>query len=318
MEYRLPKEIKGLLPPNTIDTDFKAELYGALLAEAGFDTAQIMMVRDGNNLSNVSKDIRSVKHRNLAGMAEDSCIELKTNRRGIYDSLPEGLFHDALFPGKVKDLELILEEMQQHRNEEFYIRRFFSLLESEVDREGIQAQLLELRYDKKNKYTDYMKLFAACWPVIHILSGRGALLFIKFMPHIHSIRGKLEEVSDTLSQILEAPVRVSPRIAPRTIKAQKPNRLSNMRLGINSVNVGVLNNAEADLHIHIGDIPTREVERFLPGNHSRKALEMLADIFLSAWQEFEVTVSVAPAERKTYLKPPGDASPCYLGINTYL
>lgn len=318
MEYRLPKEIKGLLPPNTIDTDFKAELYGALLAEAGFDPARIMMVRDGNNLSNVSKDIRSVKHRNLAGMAEDSCIELKTNRRGIYDSLPEGLFHDALFPGKVKDLELILEEMQQHRNEEFYIRRFFSLLESEVDREGIQAQLLELRYDKKNKYTDYMKLFAACWPVIHILSGRGALLFIKFMPHIHSIRGKLEEVSDTLSQILEAPVRVSPRIAPRTIKAQKPNRLSNMRLGINSVNVGVLNNAEADLHIHIGDIPTREVERFLPGNHSRKALEMLADIFLGAWQEFEVTVSVAPAERKTYLKPTGDASPCYLGINTYL
>ena len=84
---------------------------------------------------------------------------------------------------------LILEEMQQHSNEEFFIRRFFSLLESEVDREGIQAQLLELRYDKKNKYSDYAKLFAACWLVIHILSGQGALLFIKFMPHIHSIRG---------------------------------------------------------------------------------------------------------------------------------
>ena len=181
MEHCLPKEIKGLLPPNTMDTDFKAELYGALLSEAGFDTAQIMMVRDGNNLSNVSKDIRSVKHRNHAGMAEGAYIELKTNRRGIYDSLPEGLFHEALFPGKVKDLGLILEEMQQHRNEEFFIRRFFSLLESEVDREGIQAQLLELRYDKKNKYSDYAKLFAACWPVIHILSGQGALLFIKFI-----------------------------------------------------------------------------------------------------------------------------------------
>lgn len=136
MEHRLPKEIKGLLPPNTMDTDFKAELYGALLSEAGFDTAQIMMVRDGNNLSNVSKDIRSVKHRNHVGIAEGAYIELKTNRRGIYDSLPEGLFHEALFPGKVKDLGLILEEMQQHRNEEFFIRRFFSLLESEVDKKG--------------------------------------------------------------------------------------------------------------------------------------------------------------------------------------
>ncbi len=91
-----------------------------------------------------------------------------------------------------------------------------------------------------------------------------------------------------------------------------------MRLGANSVNVGVLNSAEADLHIHISDLPTREVERFLPGNRSRKALEMLADIFLGAWQEFDVTVSVSPDERKTYLKPTGDASPCYLGINTYL
>lgn len=318
MKYRLPKEIKGLLPPNTIETDFKAELYGALLAEAGFDPARIMMVRDGNNLSNVSKDIRSVKHRNLAGLAEDSCIELKTNRRGIYDSLPEGLFHDALFPGKAKNLELILQEMRQHRNEEFFIRRFFSMLESETDGEGIQAQLLELRYDKKNKYPDYAKLFSACWPVIHILSARGALLFIKFLPHIHSIRDRLEEVSDVLSQILEAPVSVRPRMTQRTIKANKPNRLGNMKLGVNSVNVGVLHSAEADLHIHIGDIPTPEVERFLPGNRSRKALEMLADIFLGACQEFDVTISVNSTERKTYLKPMDSSCPCYLGINTYL
>lgn len=317
MKYRLPKEIKGHLPPNTMDTDFKAELYGALLAEAGFDTTQIRMARDDNNLSHISKDIRSVKHRNLPGMA-DSCIEVKTNRRGIYDSLPEGLFHEALFPGKVKDLGLILEEMQRHRNEEFFIRRFFSLLESEVDRAGIQAQLLELRYDKKNKYADYAKLFSACWPVIHILSGRGALLFVKFIPHIHSIRGRLEEVSDALSQILEAPVRVCPKMAQRKIKARKTNRLGKMRLGTNSVNVGILNDGDVHLHVHIGDIPTREVERFLPGNNSRRSLEMLADIFLGAWQDLDVTVSVPPAERKTYLKPVGNASPGYLGINTYL
>lgn len=318
MEYRLPKEIKGHLPPNTMDTDFKAELHGALLSEAGFDNAQILMVRDGNNLSNVSKDIRSVKYRNLPGTAEGSCIELKTNRRGIYDSLPEGLFHDSLFAGKVKDLEHILEEMQHHRNEEFFIRRFFSLLESETDREGIQAQLLELRYDKKNKYPDYARLFSACWPVTGILSGRGALLFIKFMPHIHSIRCRLEEVSDALSQILEAPVSVHSRMEQRTMKAQKTNRLGNLRLGTSSVNVGVLHSAEADLHIHIGDIPAREVDRFLPGNHSRKALSMLVDIFLGAFQESDVTISVIPSERKTYLKPMDDAYPCYLGINTFL
>lgn len=188
MEHRLPKEIKGLLPPNTMDTDFKAELYGALLSEAGFDTAQIMMVRDGNNLSNVSKDIRSVKHRNHVGIAEGAYIELKTNRRGIYDSLPEGLFHEALFPGKVKDLGLILEEMQQHRNEEFFIRRFSACWRAKWTEKGYRHNCSNCGMIKRTKYSDYAKLFAACWPVIHILSGQGALLFIKFMPHIHSIR----------------------------------------------------------------------------------------------------------------------------------
>ena len=124
MEHRLPKEIKGLLPPNTMDTDFKAELYGALLAEARFDTAQIMMVRDGNNLSNVSKDIRSVKLQKSCRDSGGDIHRTKDQPPGIYDSLPEGLFHEALFPGKVKDLGLILEEMQQHSNEEFFIRRF--------------------------------------------------------------------------------------------------------------------------------------------------------------------------------------------------
>ena len=77
--------------------------------------------------------------------------------------------------------------------------------------------------------------FAACWPVIHILSGRGALLFIKFMPHIHSIRGRLEEVSDALSQILEAPVKVRPKMVQRTIRAQKTEPVGEHETGEQTV-----------------------------------------------------------------------------------
>ena len=126
-------------------------------------------------------------------------------------------------------------------------------------------------------------------------------------------RGKRRTVADSGSSS-----KGTPENGATDNKGAKTEPVGEHETGSKQWNVGVLNSAEADLHIHISDLPTREVERFLPGNRSRKALEMLADIFLGAWQEFDVTVSVSPDERKTYLKPTGDASPCYLGINTYL
>lgn len=56
-----------------------------------------------------------------------------------------------------------------------------------------------------------------------------------------------------------------------------------MRLGVNSVNVGVFNSVEVDLYIYIGDLLIWEVERFLFGNCFCKVFEMLVDIFFGVW-----------------------------------
>lgn len=309
---------REFLFPNSIETNFKAEVFAALLIEAGFDLEQIVMVRDGNSRSNISKDIDSVEQRSSVTGSETSYIQIKTNRRSIYDSLPEGLFHTSVFPDKVKDKERILEEIKQHRNEEFFIRRFFRLFENEVDRDAIQSQLIELRYDKKNRYRAYTDIFAAYWPIITAMPTHNALLFVQIIPHIHLIRNNMKDLSSALSLLLDAPVHVTLQTKKQRIKAEKPNRLGNMTLGINSVNVGKFYDGEKDVHIHIGDIPACDVERFLPGNNFHRILMTLADIFLGADKIFDISVSVIPAQRKACLKSTINAYPCYLGINTYL
>lgn len=318
MDYLLPEEIEKKLPPNTIDTDFRAELFAALLMEAGFDMEQIVMIRQGSCGGNLSKMIRSVAHRSLFNVAEAQYIEIITGKPGIYDSLPEDLFHASAFPGQTKDKERILKEIKQHREEEFFIRRLFSLFENELDRGTIEAQLLELRYDKKNKYRNYVDTFSVYWPVINSMSIRNALLFINLVPHIHLIRNSLQEIGDALSLILDAPIKIRKKTKQHGIKAGKPNRIRNMRLGVDSVNVGAFYDGESDLQIHIGDLPAFDVERFLSGNSSHKILMALIDIFVEANKEFDIKISVIPSERKAYLKSTDNIYPCSLGVNTYI
>lgn len=318
MEYLPPKEIEKKLPPNTIDTDFRAELFLALLCEAGFGIGDIVTVRKGNCGGNVSKEIASVRYRRLFDIVESPYIEIKTRRPGIYDLLPEELFHASLYPGKVKDKESILGEMSQHWEEEFYIRRLFSLFENEIDRGAVESQLLELRFDKKNKYRNYTGIFSRYWPVIGKMRTRDALLLVKIIPHVHLIRRDLGETAEAFSLILGAPVTITPETGCHPVKGRKPNRIGNMRLGVDSVTVGSYADAETDLHVHIGDLPARDTERFLPGNPSRVILEELADLFFGADKDYRVTISAIPSERKALLKSENNAYPCYLGINTYL
>lgn len=318
MERLSPRDVAKILPPNTIHTDFKGDLFASLLVEAGFDLEQIMMLRVGSSVSNISKDISSVEHKNMFAVVDSSYIEMKINRRGIYDSLPEGLFHSAVFPNMVKSKERILDEIKHHREEEFFIRRFFSLFENAIEHEAIKIQQTELKYDKKNKYRDFVAVFSVYWPIINMMSTRSALYFINMVPNIHAIRNSMEEISSALSLIMNVPVNIELRKRQTYIKASKGNRIGNMRLGVDSVNVGVLNDADIDLRIHIGDISAHQVNEFLPGNPSHQILMALAEIFLGADKEFDIKINVTPSERKVHLQSPDNAYPCYLGVNSYL
>lgn len=318
MKNLSPKEIAGILPANTIDTDFKADLFAAMLVEAGVDPEQIRMVRKGSSGNNIMKDIESIELKSIFTVAESSYVEIKTNRRGIYDSLPEGLFHASIYPNKVKDKEKILEEIKQHREEEFFIRSFFGLFEDEADHEAIEIQLIELKYDKKNKYRDYIDLFSFYWPVISLMPIRNALLLIKIIPHIHCIRNNFADVCGALSLILDVPISMELKRQRRNIKGRKPNRIGEMRLGVNSSSVGKFHHPESDISIHIGDIPVSRAQSFMQGNPDHKILTALTELFLGADKEYDVKISVVPSERKAYLKSSDSTEKCYLGINSYL
>lgn len=76
-----------------------------------------------------SKDIQEIRseysHYDLTDY-----LYLHVNRRSIYDALPEGIFHKNLHQSGKMSKEQVLDEIRIHREEEFFARRFSSLLKS--------------------------------------------------------------------------------------------------------------------------------------------------------------------------------------------
>ena len=78
---------------NNLDTDFKFEVMVDSLIKQGYSPESIRILREGIARRAVSKDIEEVyKQYNENDFTEN----IHVNREGIYDILPEGLFHQPL------------------------------------------------------------------------------------------------------------------------------------------------------------------------------------------------------------------------------
>lgn len=67
-------------------------------------------------------------------------ISLILNRDGIYDKLPEGLFHQSLGSGRTAALKDMIGEHRRYREEEKAARKFFQPIQQEIFRFAVMAE----------------------------------------------------------------------------------------------------------------------------------------------------------------------------------
>src|SRR5947209_17161297 len=80
---------------NEIETDFRAEVIGAEMIENGSPADRVLVVPLGALNRPQSKDIEGVEQE-ISEYDNKEFILIKNNREGLYDKLPEGLFHTAI------------------------------------------------------------------------------------------------------------------------------------------------------------------------------------------------------------------------------
>ncbi|MDR2914089.1 MAG: type VI secretion system baseplate subunit TssG [Tannerella sp.] len=301
---------------NTIDSDYKAELVAASLVEQGYDLDRIIITREGAARRGFAKDIESI---NIQFSQYDllDYLYIKANKEGIYDILPEGLFHQSTHTKKNKDKEDILDDIKLHRQKEFFARIFFRPLEIEVDRMLIEANLFETRYDKKISNPNFVNIFVQYWPVLQLLKRKQAIFFMHAISVLHKVRNRYREIEISMSSILDVPVRIKEvKMPAKEASRYFESRIGDTYLGTDWVLGKCFDDGKYDLHITIGPISAKEMEFFLETATGNTLFNYLCKLFLPTDIFVEKEFKILPQDADFLLS--GDEQITYLGINTFI
>lgn len=301
---------------NTMETDFKAEVVASGLKERGYDPERTLIVRQGDSRRGFSKDIDCI-HTEYSQYDMTDYLHICVNRKSIYDELPEGIFHRNIYYKDKHSKGEVLDEIRIHREEEYFVRRFFKPFEIVIDQMLVNFQHKERRFDKMNVHEDYIGIFAGTWPVLNLLPLKQAVMFIKMLPFLENITNSLDKISQIMSILLDVPVSVKRGSKSHTVVSEEliPG-LGECMLGETMILGNSFDDGYYRILVEIGPISAKRVEFFIEGSRGQSILKILNGMLLPADKEIEIRYIIEQDDATFKLSD--DENISYLGINTYL
>lgn len=265
---------------NKLQTDFKAEAVAVNLLKYHRAVSNIFIERIGINDRAYLKDIKSITSHYLG--FDEEVFTIQTYREGIYDYLPEGLFHPPSLNTSRKNIENVVREIRKQKRVEDDARKFFTPFELEIFFTEISALLKEFDFDLASDTDSLLEIFGELWPIIKMLDQKNAYIFIYILPFFHHIRGDKKWFEQCMTAFLEVPVNITftPNIIDRIEENNDSMLLGNSRLGVTYIPSGKHMDGERNWIVNIGPIPYDDVKKYIPGNPFRKVLQALYDYCL--------------------------------------
>lgn len=265
---------------NKLQTDFKAEAVAVNLLKYHRSVSNIFIERIGVNDRAYLKDIRSISSHYLG--FDEEVLSIKTYREGIYDYLPEGVFHPPSLNTSRKNVESVVNEIRKQKRVEDDARKFFRPFELEIFFTEISALLKEFDFDLASDTDSLLHIFSDLWPVVKMLEKKDAYVFLHILPFFHQIRADKSWFEKCMTAFLQVPVCIS--FEPNEIDRMKEDdssiMLGNSRLGINFITSGKHFDGERNWVVNIGPIPYEDMKNYIPGHPFRKVLQALYDFCL--------------------------------------
>lgn len=301
---------------NSLDTDYKAEVVAASLIEQGVDPESVTIIRKGIARRGISTEVEEVYQKySEYDLLEYLCID--ANKEGMYDMLPQGIFHQPIKKYGTKDKEDVMEEIRIHRSEEFFARKFFHLFELISDRTLTNAYLFEIKYDRKTSHPEFTDLFNRYWSVLKLLTLKQGVFFMHIIPLLHQIRSHYRNMEQAFSLILDAPVKITEiRLPAKKSKRNFESNIGKSEMGVDLVLGKKFDDAIYDLKLTIGPISATTMKNYLKTTKGYKILEELSEIFLPAHAFVVNDFIIDPQDSEFILS--NDNNSTYLGINSFI
>jgi hypothetical protein len=301
------------------DIDFKAEVIAAEMVENGLNPDRILILLAGAMKRTFRPDVTSVEDE-LSAYDHKEYTVITTSREGIYDMLPEGLFHDATSHKNAQTQKEIIKSIKQRRQEEIHARRFFLPYETTINFLRMQMALYENRLDKRSHNDELVSIFSDQWEIFQYLDARQSNIFLLLIPILHHLRDDLNAIETIFEAMFLLKVNVSLRDQlPLQSSAPDGSKLGSSLLGVDLTTGGInYDVAETEIHINI-HCPTNKILHTFRGNGiNKKILELLCNYFLPVHFDAVTTFDLDTTDKLTRLADSESFYNSVLGTDTYL
>lgn len=289
------------------------------MIENGFPAEQVIILMLGPLKRPYSKDVDTIIDE-VSDYDHKEYLVVKTPKEGVYDMLPEGLFHLPNSHRSAKTEKEIIDSIKKRREEERNARRFFLPFEATINHLSVQMALYENTIDKRSHYDELIKLFSPHWKIFQYFDTRQANIFIHILPIIHEIRDEHRIIQTIIELIFLWPV----YIMVRRQLSLKPNKfitsdLTDTRLGVNfTTGSNMYDDGDDKIVINIGPISSLQLQQFMPEGTGSKILELLCDYLLPVNIDIVTEFDLREEDKMTRLCDEENKLNCVLGMDTYL
>lgn len=251
-------------------SELKAEAVAACLLSQGHDHEQLLLKSLGSFRRRFGKDIERIVATEIGNFKG---LVLELNRDGIYDLLPEQLFHLKLAP--TLSLEEKIREVRKERENEYKSRLFFLPLEQELSLLRIWIEQIEQRSSKLEVSEEFVSLLRNFWMIPEFVSRDWVMKLVNVLPDIAEYSGSVIKTEQLLSNLLGDSVVLRQGLPPELITAANNTRVGFFELGIDAVLPGEISSyiPLQEIVIQLSDI--NRIPDYLPHTILMRQIEWL-------------------------------------------
>jgi hypothetical protein len=306
--------ISGII--NQLPYDLRMEVVMTDLLKNGFDARDIFIKPIGTFARRFGRDIHSFEDRLFE--SNDEFTLLNINREGLYDMLPQALFHHP--PGKeakaFKTASEMADEVKVRKKEEKESRDFFHLYEIELYHARIAVEFKERKMIETISITMDDEEFLAYWSVPAIFNKKQKGILFYLYPIINSIRGNLELMQHTYNLFFEEDIEIKKVFLDEDIEhLHAQNKLGEFNISSDFVLGSTIKSVFEKALITIGPVAEDKIVNYIDRSRNMRILKQLNRFFMPLFFETEIVVH---AEKTKFKLSTLDNDAVRLGMNSYL
>jgi len=192
-----------------LSLDLRTEVLVNDLVLRGFSITDFFVRPVGLFRRRFDRDISGIEYSELQD--ENPALILSLNREGLYDALPENVFHypPNRKPKAFKEVSQMVAEVKQRVKEEETARNFFVAYENEFLRQRLANEWQERRLFDTITYSMDDEQMLGYLDLPSILSKRQKGILFYLYPIIHRIRADINMMNAAYTAILRDDVEIS-------------------------------------------------------------------------------------------------------------